>query len=41
MSYDWIATEMQISGDEMPWGTGSFGVNLRWKNITSQYQFPL
>lgn len=39
VSYDWIATEMRNIGDEMPWGTGSFGVNLRWKNITFSTSF--
>ena len=39
VSYDWSATEMRNIGDEMPWGTGSFGVNLRWKNITFSTSF--
>ena len=39
VSYDWIATEMRNIGDEMPWGTGSFGVNLRWRNITFSTSF--
>ena len=34
VGYEWRATEMRNIGDELPWGTGAFGVNLRWKNFT-------
>ena len=34
VGYEWKATEMRNIGDELPWGTGAFGVNLRWKNFT-------
>ena len=39
VGYEWKATEMRNIGDELPWGTGAFGVNLRWKNFTFSTSF--
>ncbi|WP_018336227.1 SusC/RagA family TonB-linked outer membrane protein [Butyricimonas synergistica] len=39
VGYEWRATEMQNIGDELPWGTGAFGMNLRWKNFTLSTSF--
>ncbi|WP_158582649.1 SusC/RagA family TonB-linked outer membrane protein [Odoribacter sp. AF15-53] len=39
VGYEWKATEMRNIGDELPWGTGSFGVNLRWRNFTFSTSF--
>jgi hypothetical protein len=39
----WSASQWSIIGDEQPIGQGSFGVNLRWKNLwlstTFMYEF--
>lgn len=34
VSYDWSPTQMVKIGDLSPWGTGSFGVNLRYRGFT-------
>lgn len=34
VSYKWKATEMVDIGDEMAWGQGAFGFNMRYKNWT-------
>lgn len=39
IGYEWKAGEMQNIGDESPWGTGAFGLNLQWKGITFYTSF--